>query len=85
MRRIRSREPSSWRTNGIAWRSAASGGLALGRLADDADPDLRMAQVGGRLDVRDRREPDPRIRDLTADDRADLLPQELVDPFVVLT
>ena len=40
-----------------------------------------MAQVRRRLDLGDRREPDPRIRDLTRDDRPDLLPQELVDPL----
>ena len=55
--------------------------LALGRLADDADPDLGVAQVRRRLDRRDRREPDPRIRDVTRHDRPDLLPQELVDPI----
>ena len=33
------------------------------RLADDADPDLRVAQIGRRLDLRDRRKPDARIRD----------------------
>ena len=70
--------------NGIAWRRAASGGVALGRLADDADPDLGVAQVVGRLDTRDRREPDPRIRDLTTHDRPDLLAQELVDPLCSL-
>jgi len=57
------------------------GGIPLGWLADDADPDLGVTQVVGRLDTRDRREPDPRIRDLTTDDRADLLAQEFVDPF----
>jgi hypothetical protein len=56
-------------------------GVALGRLADDADPDLGVPQVVGRLDARDRREPDPRIRDLATDDRADLLAEEFVDAF----
>ena len=69
MRLSRSRRPSSCRTNGIAWPSAASGRVALGRLADDAHPDLGVAQVRRRLDVGDRREPDPRIRDLPGDDR----------------
>ena len=59
-------------------------GIALGRLADDADPDLGVAQVRRRLDRRDRGEPDPRIRDVTSDDRADLLPKELVDPLCSL-
>ena len=38
--------------------------VPLSRLADHADPDPRVAQVGRRLDRRDRREPDPRIRDV---------------------
>ena len=45
------------------------GRVALGRLADHADPDPRMAQVRRRLDVGDRREPDPRIGDLPGEDR----------------
>ena len=56
----------------------------LGRLADDADPDLGVPQVRRRLDARDRHEPDPRIRDIPSHDRRDLLPQELVDPFGAL-
>ena len=56
-------------------------GIAFGRLADDAHPDLGVAQVRGRLDLRDRDEPDPRIRHITRDDRADLLAEQLVDPF----
>ena len=36
-------------------------GVALGRLADDAHPDLGVAQVRRRLDLGDRGEPDPRI------------------------
>ena len=54
-------------------------GVAFGRLADDAHPDLGVAQVLGRLDIRDRDEPDPRIRHVPRDDRADLLPEQLVD------
>ena len=52
---------------------------ALGR-ADDADADLRVAEVGLRLDARDRGEPDPRVVDLLRQDRPDLLAEELVDP-----
>ena len=52
---------------------------ALGRLADDADPHLGVAQVWRRLDLRDGREPDARIRDIPSHDRPDLLPQQLVD------
>ena len=43
--------------------------LPIRRLADDADEDLRMAQVGRRLDACHRREADPRIGDLAGDDR----------------
>ena len=50
-------------------------------LPDDADPDLRVAQVRRRLDARDRHEPDPRIRDIASHDRRDLLSQKLVDLF----
>jgi len=60
---------------------SSQGGLALGRLTDHTDPNLRVTQVVGRLDARDRREPDPRIRDLTTDDRPDLLPEKFVDPL----
>ena len=42
---------------------------------------LAWRRSGGRLDARDRREPDPRVRDLTADDRPDLLAEKLVDPL----
>ena len=52
MRLIRSRVPSSWRTNGIARPSAAIVAVALGRLADDAHPDLGVPQVRRRLDAR---------------------------------
>src|SRR5207344_1629595 len=55
--------------------------VALRGLADDAHPDLRMAEVRRRLDRGDRREPDPRIRDLPRDDLPDLLPQQLIDPL----
>ena len=48
------------------------------RLADHAHPHLRMAQVGRRLDLGDRREPDARIRDVPGNDAADLLPQVTV-------
>ena len=58
--------------------------VALGRLADDADPDLGMPQVRGRFDLRDRREPDPRIRDIPGHDRPDLLPQQLVNAICSL-
>jgi hypothetical protein len=64
------------------WHRVLEGGdrcIALGGLADDADPHLGVAQVLGRLDRRDRREPDPRIRDITSHDHPDLLPQKLVD------
>ena len=52
--------------------------VALGRLADHADPDLGMAQVLRGLDRRDRGKADPRIRDLPGQDRPDLLPQQLI-------
>ena len=65
--------------HGVAERG--HGGIAFGRLADDADPDLGVPQVRRRLDLGDRDEPDPRIRHVPRHDRADLLPQELVDPF----
>ena len=55
------------------------GPLAFLRLADDADPDLGVAQVRCRLDLRDRHEADARIGDIARDDGADLLPQQLVD------
>ena len=58
--------------------------LAFRRLADDADPDLGMAQVRRRLDVGDRDEADPRVGDLAGQDRPDLLAQELVDPVGAL-
>jgi hypothetical protein len=51
--------------------------LVLG--SDHADPDPGVPEVRRRLDVGDGREPDPRIRDLPFQDRADLLAQELVD------
>jgi hypothetical protein len=60
------------------------GRLALRPLADDADPDLGMPQVGRRLDRRDRRESDPRIRHVPRDHSPDLLPQELIDPICPL-
>ena len=56
-------------------------GIALGRLADDAHPDLGVAKIRRGLDRRDRREPDPRIGHVAGHDRADLLPQQLVDPL----
>src|SRR3954447_10080179 len=59
-------------------------GIALGRLPDDAHPDLGVAEVGRRLDLGDRDEPDPRIRHIPTDDLADLLPQELVDTLCSL-
>ena len=65
----RSRVPSSWRTNGIARRERGERRVALGRLADDADPDLGVAQVRRRLDARDRHEPDARIGHVPRDDR----------------
>jgi len=68
--------------HGMAERG--NGRVAFGRLADDADPDLGVPQVRRRLDLRDRDEPDPRIRHVPRDDRADLLPQELVDAFCSL-
>ena len=68
--------------HGVAERGY--GRIAFGRLADDADPDLGVPQVRRRLDLGDRDEPDPRIRHIPRDDRADLLPQELVDPFCSL-
>ena len=58
--------------------------VALGRLADDADPDLGVAQVLRGLDDGDRGEADPRIRDLPRQDRADLLPQQFVDALCSL-
>ena len=88
IRLSRSREPSSRRTNGIARSSAASVVVALGLLADDADPDLGVPEVRRRLDLRDRDEPDPRVGDLAGQDRPDLLPQQLVDalgPLVHVT
>ena len=51
------------------------GHAALVRLADDADPHLGMAQVRRRLDLGDRRKPDPRIGDIPSHDGPDLLPQ----------
>jgi hypothetical protein len=56
-------------------------GNALGLTADDAHPDPGMPQVGRRLDVGDRREPDPRVPHFSRQDRPDLLPQQLIDPF----
>src|SRR5215203_629540 len=47
--------------------------LALTLLADHADPDARVPKVGRRLDLRDRREADARVRDLARQDLADLL------------
>src|SRR4051794_16824898 len=55
------------------------GCIALGRLADDAHPHLRVTEIRCGLDLGDRDEPDPRIRHIAADDRPDLLPQQLVD------
>ena len=43
---------------------------------------VRVAQVGRDLDLGDGHEPDARIRDLAADDAADLLAQQLIDPRV---
>jgi len=52
--------------------------VALGGLADDADPDLGVPKIRGRLDLGDRGEPHPRIGDLARHDLADLLPKQLV-------
>jgi hypothetical protein len=53
-------------------------GITFRRLADDADPDLRVPQVPGRLDRRYRGEPDARVGHVTGHDRPDLLPQQLI-------
>jgi hypothetical protein len=43
-----------------------------------------MAQIGRRFDLRDRGEPDPRIRHVSTHDRAYLLAQQLVDAVSAL-
>ncbi len=55
------------------------GRLALVRGPDDRDPDRAVSQVGGDFDARDGHETDARILDLTGDDAADLLAEQLVD------
>jgi hypothetical protein len=44
-----------------------------------------MPKIRGRLDLGDRREPDPWIGDLAGDDLPDLLSEQLVDPVSPLT
>ena len=56
-------------------------GIALGGLADDADPDLGMPKVRRRFDLGDGDEADPWVGDVPRHDRADLLPKQLVDPL----
>jgi hypothetical protein len=67
----------------VGHRAAQCGeaGGSLVRLADLADPDLGVTQVGHRLDVGDRREPDRGIVDILGEDRPDLLAQQRVDPI----
>jgi hypothetical protein len=63
-------------------RRSSEGGkrrAPLGIGPDDADPYLGVAEVRCRLDVGDRREPDPRVGDVAGEDRADLLAQQLID------
>jgi len=54
------------------------------RLADDADPDPGVGQIGCRFDPSNRREPEPRIGNVPGQQGADLLPQQLVDPLCAL-
>ena len=58
---------------------ALDGGLAGLRLTDDAHPDLGMPEVRAGLDVGDRHEAHGGIGDLTRDEVADLLLEQLVD------
>ena len=51
----------------------------LARVADDRRPDGRMAQVLGDLHARDRHEADARVPDLTGEDAADLLGQQVIE------
>ena len=60
-------------------------GVALPRPTDDAHPNLRMAQVGGRLDLRHGGEADPWIGNLALEHRTDLLAEQLVEAFRSLT
>ena len=69
--------------HGVAERR--HGRISFGWLADDADPDLGVPEVRRRLDIGDRDEPDPRIRQVPRDDLADLLPEKLIDSFGSLT
>ncbi len=80
MRLIRSRVPNSCRTNGIARRSAArvaSRSAGWPMMLTQTLACRRSGVVSTDVIVA---KPDARVGDLAADDRADLLPQQLVDP-----
>ncbi len=79
------RWPSRWRTNGIARPSARTAARRVGCIADDRDPHVGVAQLPVDVDLGHGHEPDARVGDLARDDGADLLAQQLVEPFGPLT
>ena len=78
--RLRRSSPRRRLTNGMALAECPQRLAPLLLRADERHPDRRMAEVRRDLHVRDGHEPDAGILDLAADEAADLLAQQLIEP-----